>query len=199
MPCITDIKPTKRPGCYSIYVDGRFAFVLGNLELSSSKLRIGTELSVAQLADWQAEATRAKLRSRTLDYLAIRPRSRWEVEQYLRRKDAAPADIEHVVVYVTDLGYLDDLTFAKAWVESRQATAPRSRLKLAAELRAKGVARDIIDEALGGEDRDAQIMALQSLINKKRRLYPDDQKLINYCTRQGFAPGLVREVLRGDD
>ena len=199
MARLTDIKPTKRPDRYSIYVDGKFAFALSDLELSNSKLSIGLELTEQEVADWKSEAARSKLRTQVLNYLAIRPRSNWEVVQYLQRKGYEPVDIDYAVGYSTDLGYLDDLAFAKSWVEYRQGTTPRSRLKLATELRAKGIGREVIDEVLGGEDREAQMKALQAVVTKKRRLYGDDRKLIDYCIRQGFPLDLVREVVRGDE
>src|SRR5579872_7345903 len=71
---ITDIKPTKRLGRYSVYLDGKFSFALSDLELSASSLRIGDELSSQQVSKWQIEAVQSKLRAQTLSYLAIRPR-----------------------------------------------------------------------------------------------------------------------------
>ena len=192
---ITDIKPTKRPGRYSVFVDGAFAFALEDIELSGSGLAPGVELSVDELEKWQGEAERSKLRARTLGYLAIRKRSRWEIGQYLKRHGYNQEEVEYAIDYAANLGYLDDLAFARAWIEYRQSTSPRSQLKLAAELRAKGLDRDVIDEALAGQDKEAQMEALQRLITKKRRLYADDQKLIDYCLRQGFPINLIKSLL----
>ena len=192
---ITDIKPTKRPGRYSVFVDGAFAFALEDIELSGSGLAPGVELSVDELEKWQGEAERSKLRARTLGYLAIRKRSRWEIGQYLKRHGYNQEEVEYAIDSAANLGYLDDLAFARAWIEYRQSTSPRSQLKLAAELRAKGLDRDVIDEALAGQDKEAQMEALQRLITKKRRLYADDQKLIDYCLRQGFPINLIKSLL----
>ena len=59
------------------------------------------------------------------------------------------------------LGYLDDVAFAAAWVESRDRARPRGSLALRQELLRKGVPREAIDEVLAerdaiGSQRDAR-------------------------------------------
>ena len=115
--------------------------------------------------------------------------------QYLQRKGYEPAEIAATQEYLQSLGYLDDRAFAKAWVEYRQNVSPRSRMQLAGELRAKGIASDIIDETLQALDPDDQKAALRELVARKRRLYDSDQKLINYLARRGFSIGSIKEVL----
>lgn len=199
MPHISDIKPGRRAGRYSIYVDGKYVFSLGDLELSSSGLKIGQPLSDQEIEDWKTTAVQAKARDQAFGYLAIRFRSMREMAQYLQRKGYEPTEVVATQEYLQELGYLDDNTFAKAWVEYRQNVSPRSRMQLAGELRAKGIASDIIDETLQSLDPDDQKMALSELVARKRCLYPDDQKLINYLARRGFSISLIREVLREAD
>jgi len=192
---ITDIKPTKRGGRYSIYIEGKYSFSLGDLELSSSGLRIGDDLTKDEIDNWKSEVERSKLKSRVLRNIVIRPRSVWELSQYLRRKGYGDEDIDFAIGYATELGYLDDAEFAAKWIEYRQSTTPRSRYRLSAELRAKGVPKEITDDALQTQDRDAQRQALASLIEKKRGRYAEDSKLIGYCVRQGFPIGMIKEVI----
>ena len=56
--------------------------------------------------------------------------------------------VDDVVGRLVELGYLDDGTFARAWVESRDRSRPRGESALRRELALKGVDRAVIDEVL---------------------------------------------------
>lgn len=61
------------------------------------------------------------------------------------------------VVRLTELGVLDDETFARAWIESRDRARPRGERALRSELAQKGIDRKVADDVLG-ERRDAASM-----------------------------------------
>src|SRR4051812_30584175 len=88
---ISSIKQqVKRADRYSIFVDGKYAFSLSESALLESKIASGQELSKEQVAEFKKLSADDKLYNRTLRYVAMRPRSRWEVEQYLWRKETSP-------------------------------------------------------------------------------------------------------------
>jgi SOS response regulatory protein OraA/RecX len=78
-------------------------------------------------------------------FLGTRPRSRWEVERRLRRAAAAPDVVEPTLARLAVLGYVDDMAFARWWLEQRDRHAPRGRRMVEAELRQHGVGRDVIE------------------------------------------------------
>lgn len=61
--------------------------------------------------------------------------------------------------------YVDDEKFAQWWVENRNVRKGSSLRKIGVELRAKGVATDIIEQVLGETDRNDQ-SELQKIIIK---------------------------------
>lgn len=151
-------------------------------------------------------------------YLATRPRSRWEVERRLRRAGAAPAVIEATLARMAELGFVDDLAFARWWLDQRDRHAPRGRRMLEAELRQHGVEREIIallrEELAAAEDsttwegpledrelpqsEDARArVALQQHL--RGRPVPDDrrarQRLGMYLVRRGFDPDTARAAI----
>jgi regulatory protein len=88
------------------------------------------------------------LYGKVLNYLAIRPRSEWEVSQYLK-KHHSPAILEkQILSKLSNNGLLDDSGFAKAWVENRRLLKPVSRRRLLAELRAKRISGEVIHAVL---------------------------------------------------
>lgn len=81
-------------------------------------------------------------------FLAVRPRSVEETRRRLAHLGYPPTLCEQVVERLVELGYLDDATFARAWVESRDRARPRGAVALRRELQRKGVPDDTIRQTL---------------------------------------------------
>lgn len=196
---ITSIKQQVRRGDrYSIFVEGKYAFSLSETALLDSKLASGQELSKEQLGEYKKLSNDDKLYNQALRYVAMRPRSRWEIEFYLeKRKGASPALSEIILNKLSIIGLVDDVKLAKAFVNDRRLLRPASRRKLILELRKKRVADNIIEEAVGRESSDEQA-ALMEIIERKRRQtkYQDDLKLMQYLARQGFNYDDIKTALK---
>lgn len=198
MPVITDIKKQKRSDMrYSVYLDGEYVFALSDLDLSMSGLRVGQALTDAEVSEYIESASEAKAYALALRFLGLRPRSEREMRNYLRRKDITPEDIESAVARLLQARLLDDLEFARSWIRTRQALSPRSRRMLQQELAAKGVSRDVVDEAVGELDEDAQLDTLVEVMQRKRRLpqYASAEKLLGYFARQGYPYDQLKKAL----
>jgi len=200
VPVVTDIKRQRRVGStrFNILLDGEYAFALSDLELSNSGLRVGQELSAHEVEEFRGQAGEAKAYALALRFLGIRQRSRRELMDYLvGRKDCDHDEAEAALERLERLGLVDDLRFAQAWIADRQAVRPRSKIRLAQELAAKGISRDVADQALAAVDLESEVVVLRKLIERKRRLpaYRDQQKLTNYLMRQGYRYDLIKEAL----
>jgi regulatory protein len=195
---ITSIKQqAKRTDRYSVFVDGKYAFSLSENALLESKLAGGQELSKQQVKDFKQLSAEDKLYNRTLRYVAMRPRTRWELEQYLWRKEASPTLTEQILNKLSIIGLIDDEKLAQAFVNDRRLLRPTSRRKLILELRKKHVADDIIQKVTADEG-GAEEASLQSVIERKRRQakYQDDLKLMQYLARQGFNYDDIKAALQ---
>jgi len=198
MSKITDIKQQKRSkGRFSVYVDGKYGFSLGDLELSMSGLRVEQELTDEAIEKYREQGEEAKAYHKALGYIGIRPRSEWEMREYLLRKEYADETVEAVLVRLRKVGLIDDLAFAQSWVANRQALKPSSRRRLEQELAVKRVGREEISAALSGLDDDVELIALVGQMEKKRRLaqYQEQEKLIGYFGRQGYSYDLIKKAL----
>lgn len=80
--------------------------------------------------------------------LENRSRTTAEIRRRLIDQGYRPVLIDGAVQRLTELGYLDDAAFARAWVESRDRARPRGARALRDELRRKGVAADDAEAAL---------------------------------------------------
>lgn len=190
---------SKRKDRFSVFVDGEYAFSLSESALLKSKVVSGMELDERQLKELTKLANADKLYIRALNLVSARAKTRWEVELYLKRKDASPALISSIVNKLSDIGLIDDDRYAQDFVRNRDNLRPTSRRKIRAELMKKRVAEDAIDKALGnseGNDLDALI----EIIGRKRKQarYRDDEKLMQYLARQGFSYHDIKAALNQD-
>jgi len=197
---ITSIKQqAKRTDRYSIFVDDKYCFSLSETALLDSKLASGQELDAEQIEGFKQLSADDKVYNQALRYVAMRPRSCWEVQFYLERKHASPPLIELILNKLSVIGLLDDAKYAQAFVNDRRLLRPTSRRKITAELKKKRIASEVIEKVLGSGSADDQT-ALHSVIKSKRRQakYQDDLKLMQYLARQGFNYDDIKSALGTD-
>ncbi len=194
---ITAVTRQKRhPNRLNIYVDGEFAF--GLAEIVGATLRVGQELTVAEIDQLQDQDTLEKAKQSALNFLSYRPRSIAEVRQNLSKKAYTEAVIEHVIGRLQEVELLNDETFAQYWVEQREAFKPRSAIALRSELYKKGVTNDIIEEALSDLDETAAARkAAQKKVSRWQHLDREQfqKKLGGFLQRRGFHYGIVRQII----
>src|SRR5664280_1390278 len=83
-------------------------------------------------------------------YLELRSRSVDEIRRHLRAARFPESLVEPAIARLVELGLLDDLAFAQAWVESRDRARPRGSQALRRELALKGIDRETIEGLLAG-------------------------------------------------
>lgn len=195
---ITSIKQqAKRKDRYSIFIDGEYSFSLSEADFATSGLRTGDDLSQEQIQKFKNQSEQGKAYERVVRYISIRPRSRWEIEQYLKRKGYDEALTRSLLVKTEKLGLVNDEDFAKQWVQWRINSGGRSKQRLRAELRQKKIDAAIIDEALSEIDESAETEQIKTLIERKTKQsrYRDRQKLMAYLARQGYSYNLIKQAM----
>lgn len=186
----------KTRGRYSIFVDDKFAFGLSELGLINSGIKVGLEIDQAQLTKYKEESDVDKIYGRTLDLLARRPRSEWEIKDYLKRKNQTEEQACKILNRLSNSGYINDEDFARRWVDSRRLLKSTSKRKLSLELKQKRISDEIISKVLA-EDETDELEVIKTLISKKRSQtrYQDPQKLMSYLAGQGFGYGDIKQAL----
>jgi regulatory protein len=194
---ITAIKQqVRRQGRYSVFVDDKYAFSLGADALLEQKLASGQELSEEQVRELKQASLDDKAYSGALAYAMLRPRSTWEMDQYLKRKKTSPPLAKTILNKLSMSGVLNDEAFARSWVANRRLLKPVSRRRLLQELRAKRVPDEAAERAMAEDSTDEKAV-LADLISRKRQQsrYRDDQKLMQYLAGQGFSYGDIKDAL----
>lgn len=140
-------------------------------------------------------------RTIVLRKLAAQARTRHELAVALAAREVPEDVAEAVLDRMEAVGLVDDRTFARDWVESRQQRRHLSRSALRRELQTKGVDRDQIDEALTEVEADDEVEAALALASKKLRSLVGLERDVQYrrlagaLARRGFNGGVTSAVL----
>ena len=136
-----------------------------------------------------------------LRYVSFKPRTVAEVRRRVGRDFEQPV-VEQALTSLKRYGYLDDAEYASQWRRSRDRRKPRGASLIRRELRAKGIAEPIIDDALTGLDEvDAAYRAGERrsgrLLARGPMPYADfHRKMWDYLQRRGFRSGVTRDTVR---
>lgn len=107
-----------------------------------------------------------------------------------------PQQAPAVLQRLTDEGFLNEQRFARAFVNDKFRFNGWGRVKIAYQLRAKGIGQDCIDEALAQIDEAQYEQALKQLLTTKARTLGGKEPqqaqaaLLRFAASRGFEPAL---------
>jgi regulatory protein len=198
---ITRIAPLPRaPGRFAVDLDGRAGLTLGEETLLRSGIQAGDALDEAAVAALTAADEIARATEAALVFLAHRPRSEREVRTRLRRGGYGDGTIEQVIARLHEWRYLDDVDFARRWVENRAAHRPRGQRLLQQELRQKGIDADTARDVIAAAELD-EAAAAEKLARHRLASYAGDdpaavrRRLSAYLARRGYNYDTIRLAL----
>lgn len=126
-----------------------------------------------------------------------------EIRKKLRDWGVAADRAEAIVEAMRQSRYIDDERFCRAFVRDKLEYARWGRIKIQQHLRQKGVAQDIIAEALDGIDQAAYVARLRQLLVAKNRQLPADlepydrrTRLYRFAMQRGFESTAIAAALR---
>lgn len=134
-------------------------------------------------------------------------RSEKEIRDKLKSKGFTPDIEEQVIQHFKEIGQINDQEFAYSWIRSRLAK-PLGFRAISAELKQKGIAKDIIDRTIAqaacqvDEEKIVKEIAHRRWeLYNKRKIEPIKikNKLYAFLMRRGFKQEVVIEVLNGID
>jgi len=140
--------------------------------------------------------------SMALFALAPRAKSRAELHAQLLKRGVESEVSANVLDSLELQGLLNDLEFAHLWSESRRRQKKLSAGVIRQELRTKGVAQDIIDEVMEGNDLDAEYQMAYELAERKYRSCSHLDQMVIYrrvhslLARKGFSHQITERIMR---
>ena len=141
-----------------------------------------------------------ELRERALRLLARREHSRFELARKLERTGFAQDDIAPLLDAFEAKNWLSDRRFAESYVADHRARA--GSVKLAYDLRQRGVGDSIIESVLG-DNRDSELDRAREVGRKKFPPAPanaaEKAKQMRFLQSRGFTPEVIRRAIRGGE
>ena len=141
-------------------------------------------------------------------FLSYRPRSEFEVAQYLRRKmkikhpealEEQDDYIKETIEYYKETSGINDEEFVNWWVQERSYFKPKGERALRQELRQKGVAQELVDQTLAAHQPNESEL-LKQLVNQKAQLSDLSskkgvEKLTQHLLRRGFSYNEIKKAI----
>lgn len=157
----------------------------------------GADVDRGPLADPESVA-----RTIVLNKLAAQARCKQELAEALRNKAVPDEVATRVLDRFEELGLIDDADFAEQWVRTRQESRGLSRRALRMELRRKGVADELISDAVAQVDDEDELAAARRLADRKLRSMRgldssvQARRLVGMLARKGYPPAVASHVVR---
>jgi len=200
VPIITSIKQQKNKNRVNVYLDDKFGFGIDLDNFVLLHLKIDQELTEKEIEDIVKKAEYQKTLDKLLRFAMVRLRSEKEVTDYFKRKKVHESMHEKLFEKLKHLELLDDVKFAKWWIDQRIQFKNKSKRVIQMELRQKGIGKEIIDEVFSETVIDEEKMAKELLakkIYKWKNLEPREakQKISQYLAGKGFSWDVIEKVV----
>jgi regulatory protein len=161
--------------------------------------RTGQEVSSEDLEQLKVEGIRALFYNKALNYLRARDRTRFEVAQYLQRKECPEAVAKSIVDDLEAAGYIDDKAYARRYIEARGSLLSRRELRW--KLGQRGISTAVTTELLTEDGMYDELSAARALAAKQWRrrmsepLRARSDKVGAFLQRKGFSSSVIFRVL----
>jgi regulatory protein len=140
------------------------------------------------------------LRVRAMRYLARREHSRAELHSKLQPYVQEGEDLEAVLDDLEKRSWLSDARAATQWVDAKRGRFGTQRI--AHELRQKGIAENLISDAMP-QLKETELEAARNVWQRKFGTEPQDAKekakQIRFLQSRGFSMDVIFKVLRHVD
>ena len=159
------------------------------------RLDVGAEFGEEETDSLLDAGLTCAVELKAVGYLARAEQSRFGLTRKLIEKKYDKKYVEAALTYLEGRGYLSDLRFATAWLNTRKINHFEGRSRLAAELAARGIARDVagkaLDEFFTENDEDEICRKAYEKLSKSK----SGEKLTAALMRAGFTLKMINRVL----
>lgn len=200
---VTDIVKNKNNEKYSVFVDGDFAFSITEADIAFFGFEIGKEITESKYNFIKEEVILTKAKNRAVAFLGGAKKTEKAVYDKLAEcgydEDVCLTVLEELKKY----GYVDDLDYARSFIEDRLRLNPKGKYALKMELKQKGVSDALANLALEEAEIDESVY-IKQLINKKRvDVHNMDErehkKLVDFLLRRGYSYGIIKDTIKNFD
>ncbi|WP_125770106.1 recombination regulator RecX [Companilactobacillus furfuricola] len=169
MTKVTKIQAQKRKGRYNVYLDGEYAFPVGEGTLIEFRLMKGLELTDAQVTLIKNKENTNKAYGDAVNYLSYELRTEKEIKDYLYKKEYTTPTIMDVLDRLKELNYLDDAAYAQSFINTQLRMSANGPKIIEQKMFKKGVPDSIIKEKMSEIDQDILLENATDFAQKQLR------------------------------
>ena len=184
----------------TVYLESneKFNLFYGNelIKTLSSK----SEISHNQYSSLITEDKKFRCRHKAIRYISIRNRSKFEIVNYLKKKEFDEDIIQETINYLNSKKLLNDYEFAIQFVESRLRGKPRGKNLILKDLYKRGIDKNLADKAI--VECEADLVDLDIVYefalkkyNKVKEKQNSIPKVAFYLTQRGFDSNTIFKII----
>ncbi len=134
--------------------------------------------------------------NKAFNYMNTALKTSKQMRDYLKKKGYDESTVDNVIAKLKEYNYINDRTFAEAYVNSYKSKYGKNMLKT--KLIEKGVGKNIIDEVL--EDYESSNAVIDKLLAKKigknQLTHEFVTKCIRFLSSRGFSYDEINSAIR---
>ncbi len=185
---------------YKLFLDNNESITLYEDVIINNNLLFSKEVDNELLDDLMKQNNCIDAYNIALNYIAVRMRSIYEVKEYLSKKKVSDTLAKNTIKKLIKDGYLDDLKFAKAFVNDKLTITNNGPIKIRKELIKYKVDESIINEVIGNIDNDSVREKLSKLVEKQVKIKKGSTnslkiRLVNYFINLGYDKDMILKEL----
>jgi regulatory protein len=134
-----------------------------------------------------------------LKALGYKERTESELRTWLAERGVEDGEIDEVIALLAEAGAVDDAGFARRFAADKRLLAGWGPDRIEVTLQGRGVAREHIDAALGGEDEEAQFERATSILLGRGMSCDTErerERALGLLVRRGFPLELAYDAVR---
>lgn len=168
---------------------------------AESRLSSGTNLDTDEPDNEPEVVDRAVVEQRVLRALSRKALSEKEVRSLIAENGLDGSEAEDLVARLIDLRYVDDDTLAEELTRRLSEKKGQSKSAVGRALSARGLASDVVSEALSeiddGEERRVAFQVAEKRAGQMGSLDAQtmERRLSGFLARRGYPGGLVRDIV----
>ncbi|NLM75167.1 MAG: regulatory protein RecX [Clostridiaceae bacterium] len=197
---ITSIEPIKDKKMLKIFIDNVYAFSMPQSEYSKNPLQENQEITEEEIAKIRQNILVRSARESAVRFLLSRDRSEAEVINKLIYKGFDKDVAKDAAQALKAIGYIDDDRFARRYIAERIRLKSLSKKALRLELKRKGIADEIIDEALSELEIEEEEVAFRAARKKFGKYDIRDEKIqlkiMRFLCHRGFSIETGKKVIK---
>jgi regulatory protein len=134
-----------------------------------------------------------------LKALSYKERTESELREWLAERDVAEAEIEEMIVLLVEAGAVDDAGYARRYAEDKRQLAGWGPDRIARALEGRGMARELVEAALAGDDESAQRERAVALLGDRGLACGSErerERALALLVRRGYPLELAYDAVR---